>query len=1330
MSSDGTSSSDLSALLTSIAGFTTIFEDLFALEITAANSATVQAQNASTFAAAAATSAASASSLVATVANDATAALTNATNAGTSATTAASAATQAAGSATTASSAATTAQNAANAAAAVQAQLNTLYEFSSTGGSVTLSAAQASAGIIWVQGNLTSNLTITLPATVHTFILDNSTTGIYTVTVNMTGGTASVGVGQGNANQLFCDGSTGIYSVSSVSGLQFTGVKPISAATNALTNQYQGAYTPMTNGTGGTYVATLPQGATMGVGGAVFLDALSGKWSVKPNGSDTADFGTAFAMSPADKAMFTWNGSSWRTTMYTNQSSPVFSVSLTVPVAYITRGVFGGVSDDGTTALQATTGRFTTSLTVPTMTLGDNSFNAANTAFVYAAINALIGGAPGNLDTLNELAAAINDDTSFSATLTNLIATKAAISGQTFTGGISAPTVTATTSMTTQGYGGNAATGIIYLGSSGSKYLLWDGTSYNLPGASLKVNSSTVWTAATFSPTNYAALAASNAFSGWISSTESGGGLSAAIAAAASNTAILGSYSTGAGLALKSAATAADQSVWDIGVNGTTMWMRAVNDAGSATTTLMDAYRTGYQVTYVSFMPNGGRVLLGPNVVDDTYTPVQVSAALSVQRISGGGQAIAIIPAPVNVISGSTQTNNVITSYSATGNAKYLMLNATTDTLDTPLTSGTLGIAFCIASKQIAEFLASGNLLIGGTSDDGSNRIQVFGGGIAIKGSGYGLTFPDGTTQTTAYAVTAPSVQNYIPANGVTTFQIQNYGLGQVVGFSNGGFMVPGQDYTATTGNSVTLTAAANGVTQYTFMTGALFNASNVLQPQVAQVTGTVGNTALTLPFSALAGYLWIFQGGSWLVPGVDFTFSGGTAVTLTAAPTQATDSFTAISLQPVSFANCATQTNVQQGQLTFAADTGVANAYAVAYIPALTAAPVNGQRMTFQVKTTNTGASTLSCNGGTAYPIYGNGHNALTGGELVNTGFVEVVFSAAFGCWIVCDSTGGAQQQGGNLNFVGTGLRITGDMSNASYSNQLAFQTSTLNGSTNLNVLPNGTGPSTQVIAWLKSDPTNSSYALMNISSSAASISTGALGTGTQLPLVFWTNSAERMRINTAGQIYLGGVTAVGAGSWGSGVFNLSTTVNTIRHLIQGHANNQGYGTVYINGAEQSTYTNAVMFLNSSGTTVGNITVTASATAFNTTSDYRLKENVKRMTGAIDRVMQTPVYTYNFINDEQKEEHDGFLAHELAKTTPRAVIGEKDQMHRWPVMRKGHDPKDVKPEDVLAISEIIDPQLVDHSKAVPLLWAALQEAVHEIRHLKNEVAELKKQKR
>jgi hypothetical protein len=78
-----------------------------------------------------------------------------------------------------------------------------------------------------------------------------------------------------------------------------------------------------------------------------------------------------------------------------------------------------------------------------------------------------------------------------------------------------------------------------------------------------------------------------------------------------------------------------------------------------------------------------------------------------------------------------------------------------------------------------------------------------------------------------------------------------------------------------------------------------------------------------------------------------------------------------------------------------------------------------------------------------------------------------------------------------------------------------------------------------------------------------------------------------------------------------------------------------------------------------SDGTIVGNITTTSSTTAYNTSSDYRLKENVTPMVGALDKVALLKPITYKWKVDGSSGE--GFIAHELAEVIPDCVSGEKD---------------------------------------------------------------------
>ena len=129
------------------------------------------------------------------------------------------------------------------------------------------------------------------------------------------------------------------------------------------------------------------------------------------------------------------------------------------------------------------------------------------------------------------------------------------------------------------------------------------------------------------------------------------------------------------------------------------------------------------------------------------------------------------------------------------------------------------------------------------------------------------------------------------------------------------------------------------------------------------------------------------------------------------------------------------------------------------------------------------------------------------------------------------------------------------------------------------------------------------------------------------------------------------------------------------------------------------------IQFRNPSNGNIGNIQANGTTGVFYiTTSDYRLKENVKDLEGATEVLRALPVYEYNFIS-EPEVVHQGFLAHELQEFVPNAVTGTKDE-----VDEEGNAKY----------------QGVDASKVVPLLVAALKESIARIDALEAEVKELK----
>jgi hypothetical protein len=113
------------------------------------------------------------------------------------------------------------------------------------------------------------------------------------------------------------------------------------------------------------------------------------------------------------------------------------------------------------------------------------------------------------------------------------------------------------------------------------------------------------------------------------------------------------------------------------------------------------------------------------------------------------------------------------------------------------------------------------------------------------------------------------------------------------------------------------------------------------------------------------------------------------------------------------------------------------------------------------------------------------------------------------------------------------------------------------------------------------------------------------------------------------------------------------SSTVSGQKTQIGG---NQVY-TQISHGTQTST-AEYFYFINGNGT-VGSIASSGSSTSYNTSSDYRLKNNISPMTGALAKVAQLKPVTYKWNADGADGE--GFIAHELSSVCPQAVIGTKD---------------------------------------------------------------------
>ena len=137
-------------------------------------------------------------------------------------------------------------------------------------------------------------------------------------------------------------------------------------------------------------------------------------------------------------------------------------------------------------------------------------------------------------------------------------------------------------------------------------------------------------------------------------------------------------------------------------------------------------------------------------------------------------------------------------------------------------------------------------------------------------------------------------------------------------------------------------------------------------------------------------------------------------------------------------------------------------------------------------------------------------------------------------------------------------------------------------------------------------------------------------------------------------------------------------------------------------------------------GGEVGSIVANASSTTYNTSSDYRLKENVDYDWDATTRLKQLKPARFNWIKDDTNTLLEGFLAHEVSSVVPEAVSGEKDAMTEPVLYGEGDElPTGKKVGDVKKASAP-DYQGIDQSKLVPLMVKTIQELEARIKTLED----------
>jgi hypothetical protein len=242
--------------------------------------------------------------------------------------------------------------------------------------------------------------------------------------------------------------------------------------------------------------------------------------------------------------------------------------------------------------------------------------------------------------------------------------------------------------------------------------------------------------------------------------------------------------------------------------------------------------------------------------------------------------------------------------------------------------------------------------------------------------------------------------------------------------------------------------------------------------------------------------------------------------------------------------------------------------------------------------------------------------------------------------------NVGGTLNVTGNTTFSGTTQRIFGDFSNATFASRTAFQDKTTNNLTFPIIIPNGTNVNSGIAAFNSSDPGNSAYGSISIDNAQFQVGTTKAGTGTYVPMTFSVGGAEAARIDTTGR-FLVGTSVTNWGGSPTGIATFAPTSSLVSGITTGCWNATGTAVSFYSG------TNSPFYF------AGSITLSTFTTAYNTSSDYRLKDNIQPLTGSGSFIDALQPRKWSWV--QSGGNGVGFVAHEVAAVSPSSVSGEKD---------------------------------------------------------------------